>query len=118
MGLFDLFSTTKNYQQIYCDELEEKLEKERRTEYELLDVRTLAEFKSGHIPGAKHFDMMDPSFLKRIEKLDKDKTYYVYCRSGSRSATVCREMGNMGFKNLYNLAGGLIGWGGKISHKS
>ena len=112
----------ETYTEITTNQLSELLEDQRER---ILDIRPLAayngwrlngETRGGHIPGAKHIDMMDRTFMKQIEQLDKDKTYYVYCRSGSRSAAVCREMGNSGFKNLYNLAGGMIGWRGKISY--
>ena len=40
--------------------------------------------------------------------MNKDKTYFVYCRSGNRSGQACKLMGDLGFKNLYNLSGGIM----------
>ena len=48
------------------------------------------------------------------ETLDKSKNYYVYCRSGARSANACAIMNELGFENAYNLLGGIIEWDGDI----
>ena len=54
------------------------------------------------------------SFIKGLEKLDKEKSFFVYCRSGNRSAKACMIMDQMGFSKTYNLLGGMIEWKGKI----
>src|SRR5690606_33984294 len=67
----------------------------------VLDVRTADEYKSGHIEGAVNIDVLDSTtFLNRIAKLEKDKTYLVYCRSGKRSANASTIMLNNGFSSL------------------
>jgi rhodanese-related sulfurtransferase len=76
----------------------------------LLDVRTSGEYRMGHIPGAVLIDLHKPDFHSRIERLEKDKHYYVYCRSGSRSMYACRMMHQNGFEHTYNLARGINGW--------
>ena len=77
----------------------------------VLDVRTADEFKSGHIEGAVNIDVLDSTtFLNRIAKLEKDKTYLVYCRSGKRSANASTIMLNNGFSSLYNMKGGILAW--------
>ena len=76
----------------------------------LLDVRTPAEFAEGHIPGALNLDYRSPSFAGELEKLDKSKTYIVYCRAGNRSANARAVMERMGFINVYNLFGGFLEW--------
>lgn len=76
----------------------------------ILDVRTLPETQSGKIKGALVIDFMSPGFATSIAKLDKEKHYYVYCRSGNRSARACRIMADQGFKHLYNLKGGMMDW--------
>lgn len=82
----------------------------------ILDVRTLAEVEQGIIPNAIHIDIyMGQGFVQELNKLDKSKNYYVYCRSGSRSRQACSIMGQMGFENAYNLMGGIIDWNGEIS---
>jgi rhodanese-related sulfurtransferase len=75
----------------------------------LLDVRTPSEFASGKIRGALNVDVMSATFGTRIAALDKQKTYFVYCRSGSRSAQACKYMAAQGYK-VYNLAGGMSAW--------
>jgi rhodanese-related sulfurtransferase len=76
----------------------------------ILDVRTPEETAAGKIEGAIEINVKDPSFDEKIQALDKDKTYLVYCRSGIRSVTSCGKMSDQGFKNLYNLVGGYTAW--------
>lgn len=80
----------------------------------LLDVRTEYEFEDGHLPEAKLINIMSPDFTTQIAKLEKDKAYYVYCRSGARSASACKYMQSLGFRESYNLRSGIIGWKGKL----
>ena len=77
----------------------------------LLDVRTPEEYEEGHIEGAKLININDPSFIAEVDKLDKDKTYYINCRSGARSGRACQYMASKGFGELINLRGGIIAWG-------
>jgi rhodanese-related sulfurtransferase len=72
----------------------------------LVDVRTAGEFASGTITGATNIDLMSPLFLETISKLDKNKEYFVFCRSGNRSAHVCSILARQGFK-ARNLDGGI-----------
>jgi rhodanese-related sulfurtransferase len=80
----------------------------------ILDVRTPMEAAMGSIPGSLLIDMFSPDFIQKLQALDHDKTYLVYCRSGNRSAQTCSIMAQMGFKDLYNLASGMIGWQGPV----
>jgi rhodanese-related sulfurtransferase len=75
----------------------------------LLDVRTDDEFASGTIKGAKNLDIMSPRFSSEIDKLDKRAEYFVFCRSGNRSAQACSIMVKRGLK-AHNLAGGIGAW--------
>jgi len=72
----------------------------------LLDVRTSGEYGQGSIPGAKNIDYMSPVFAKKTEKLDKDVTYFLFCRSGNRSGQACKLMHKQGF-DVRNLSGGI-----------
>lgn len=72
----------------------------------LLDVRTSSEFLSGSIPKATNIDFLSSEFKRKIAKLDKSKTYYVFCRSGNRSGSAVSFMQKEGFK-AYNLVGGI-----------
>jgi rhodanese-related sulfurtransferase len=79
----------------------------------LLDVRTPEETAQGKIEGTITLDFKNPNFAAEVEKLDKSKTYLVYCRSGNRSGKACKLMAEKGFTNLFNLAGGYLAWTGK-----
>ncbi len=82
---------------------------------EIIDVRTPDEYKEGYIEGAKLINIQDSSkFMKEIEKLPKDKDYYVYCRSGRRSEMACQLMNKAGIENAYNLEGGILDWTGEV----
>lgn len=76
----------------------------------VLDVRTPAEFISGHLANAINIDVEGVQFKSDVAKLDKSKTYAVYCRSGRRSAIATDEMSKLGFKTLFNLEGGTGAW--------
>lgn len=83
----------------------------------VLDVRTQAEVDEGIIPNSIHIDIYKgQGFIDEIEKLDKTKSYYVYCRSGNRSGQACAIMNQLGFDNAYNLVGGFNEWAGEVSH--
>lgn len=80
----------------------------------ILDVRTEDEFNDGYIENAVNIDInKGQAFIYEIEELDKNKNYYVYCRSGARSAKACQIMNELGFENAYNLLGGILDWEGE-----
>jgi len=76
----------------------------------LLDVRTPEEFASGHIAGAVNLDYKSPDFQQDLEKLDKSLIYLVYCRSAVRSGRAVAIMKELGFTNVYDMAGGILQW--------
>ena len=81
----------------------------------IVDVRTEDEFNDGYIANAIHLDIhQGQDFVNAIEALDKGKNYYVYCRSGMRSAKACEIMNQLGFENTYNLLGGILDWEGTV----
>ncbi|CCG53207.1 Rhodanese-related sulfurtransferase [Flavobacterium indicum GPTSA100-9 = DSM 17447] len=81
----------------------------------ILDVRTEEEVASGKIPNSINIDIYKgQGFVYQVEELDKNKTYYVYCRSGARSAQACSIMNQLGFEKTYNLIGGIMQWEGPI----
>ncbi|MBM0129466.1 rhodanese-like domain-containing protein [Segatella copri] len=76
----------------------------------LLDVRTSKEYAEGHLAGAHLLDYLNPeTFDAGISKLDKSRTYYIYCRSGKRSHGACLKMKKQGFK-VYDMEGGILNW--------
>ncbi len=87
------------------------------TDAVILDVRTDEEVAEGIIFGAKQINIQDPAhFMEEIQKLDTSKNYYVYCRSGGRSAQACAVLNSLGIQNTFNLLGGITEWDGRIDH--
>jgi rhodanese-related sulfurtransferase len=81
----------------------------------IVDVRTDDEYNDGIISNAIHIDIhKGQGFIDELKTLDKSKNYYVYCRSGVRSAKACEIMNELGFENAYNLLGGILEWDGEI----
>ncbi|TFH50324.1 MAG: rhodanese-like domain-containing protein [Methanothrix sp.] len=76
----------------------------------ILDVRTPQEYSSGHLKDSINLDFRSPSFLDELARLDRNNVYLVYCRTGIRSGRCVQHMGSMGFRYLYDMAGGLIEW--------
>lgn len=110
----NLFARTQeSYGTVDCSELEQIIAKEGSA-IQLIDVRTEGEHASGHIPNSENINLMGPDFVNKLEFLDKEKTYYVYCASGNRSKSACSQMVNMGFKNVNNVRMGMMGWSGDI----
>ena len=83
----------------------------------VLDVRTEEEVEEGIIPEAIHIDIYQgQGFVDQLETLDKNKTFYVYCRSGGRSAQACAIMNQLGFAHTKNLLGGFSEWTGEVAN--
>ena len=80
----------------------------------ILDVRTIEEFEISRIPKSINIDFYNPEiFMQEIGKLDKERAYYIYCRTGVRSANSCHLMKELGFAKTYNLIGGIVDWKGE-----
>jgi rhodanese-related sulfurtransferase len=77
-------------------------------DYVLLDVRRPDEVAQGVIPGAKHIVLDE--LPAKADMLLKDKPLVVYCAKGGRSAQACAFLAAKGFKELYNLEGGIEAW--------
>ena len=76
----------------------------------ILDIRTPWEFAENHIENAKNLDFTDPNLYEMVEKLDIDRTYIIYCKSGRRSIKMLDIMKDLGFTNVYSIIGGFKGW--------
>jgi len=76
----------------------------------LLDVRTPEEYSEGHISGAVNIDYYSGDFEDRISRLEKQKFYIVYCRSGRRSKAAVGIMMKLGFSDVCNMEGGFRLW--------
>jgi len=81
----------------------------------ILDVRTPDEYEEKHIANSTLINVQEPQqFMSEVEKLDKNKSYFVYCKSGGRSMMACQIMLQSGFKNVVNLDGGITDWHGEV----
>ncbi len=76
----------------------------------IIDVRTPEEFRDGHIEGAVNVDFRSENFGREIDRFDKNKTYFVYCRTGNRSHDALNLMGPLGFHSIVRLEGDITGW--------
>jgi len=76
----------------------------------ILDTRTAGEYSRGHLQNTVFIDFSSPSFKGEIEKLDRNKKYIIYCHSGGRSKTTLNLMKKLGFKEAYNMIGGIVAW--------
>ncbi len=76
----------------------------------IIDVRTPEEFESGHLKGAKNIDWNADDFDSKIAGLDKNVAVFVYCLSGGRSSSAAEKMRSIGFKQVYEMEGGIMKW--------
>ena len=74
----------------------------------LIDVRTPEEIGKGYLNGAVFIDFYDSTFKDQVGTIDRDRPVFVYCAIGGRSWDAAKIMHEMGFKNVYDLKGGII----------
>ena len=102
-----LFTPVKS---INADETKTLIAGQAEGAYTLLDVRQPGEYEGEHIPGAKLIPL--PELKDDHSQLDLRKPVIVYCRSGSRSLAAAQLLSGLGFSDIYNLEGGIMGWQG------
>lgn len=81
---------------------------DKKGDYIILDVRTVAEYEDGHLPGAVFIPVNELDY--RLNEFDRQKKIISYCRSGKRSIAGAIILCNYGFLDLYNMEGGILGW--------
>lgn len=79
-------------------------------DFAILDIRTPGEFQSGHLPNAILIDYYSQEFTDKLSRLDKEKTYLVYCRTGNRSTRSLELFNKLKFQKIYHLSTGIRGW--------
>lgn len=101
------FLNNRKYKSITHQEAKLKLDKEK--DIVLLDVRTKEEYMQNHIPRSilMPLGVLDQEVQNKIPH--KDTTIFVYCRSGSRSASAAKILAKLGYTKVYNL-GGINEW--------
>jgi phage shock protein E len=108
LGIFSMLGST-TYAQVKDIRPADAFEMLDANKAILIDVRTPGEVASGFIKGTSHFiDVSGSDFNKEIARLDKDKTYVIYCRSGARSGRAASMMSASGFSKVYNFKGGMM----------
>jgi len=80
------------------------------SDFVILDIRTPEEYQSGHLQNAVRVDYYSKSFADEIGRLDKEKSYLVYCRSGNRSARSMDLFKKLQFQKIYHLSSGINSW--------
>ncbi|MGI4021647.1 MAG: rhodanese-like domain-containing protein [Janthinobacterium lividum] len=95
--------------EISVQELKEKMD--AGEDFQLIDVREDFEYEMSNLGGE-----LIPLSGIAIEsgKINKDKPVVVMCRSGKRSAAAIMQLEQQGFKDLYNLKGGILAWADEI----
>src|SRR3972149_4328047 len=76
----------------------------------IMDVRTPEEYREGYIENSVNINYLGKTFRNEVLKLDRTKIYLLYCRSGRRSKEVQDIMKGLGFKEVYNMPGGILEW--------
>jgi len=76
----------------------------------ILDVRTAEEFAAGHLKGARNIDIRQQDAYSKIDKLNPNATYLVYCRTNHRSGMAVDYMMQKRFKTVYQMMDGFPGW--------
>jgi thioredoxin len=98
----------QNFTSVSPAEFSQKITNKNKVQ--IIDVRTPEEFKKEQIAGAINENWNDPNFANNISKYDKSKPIFVYCLSGGRSKKAAEKMANLGFKEIYELQGGIMKW--------
>lgn len=97
-----------------CSQIKEKhiteTSQEELENVVLVDVRTPFEFNEGHLDNSVNIDWLGDDFVSEFEKISKDETIYLYCKSGARSANATKYLDSLGYKDVYNLKGGYIAY--------
>jgi len=99
------------YQDLSAPQFRQMLDRQNNdTDIFLLDIRTPGEYQAGHIRGSVLVDYYARDFVDRLSKLDRERTYLVYCRSGNRSGKSLSVFNRLGFRRVYHLKTGIRGW--------
>lgn len=94
------------YQKISQQEAKDKMAQD---DVVILDVRTAAEYQTGHIPNAVLLPVDTVKTQAESMLPDKEQTLLVYCRSGNRSATASKYLIALGYQNVFDF-GGINTW--------
>ena len=96
------------FYEITTDQLEERIDDEADDNFIIVDIRDDASYDEAHIPGAINIPLNELGY--RVFSLDKTKDIIVYCFTGVTSQVACQILVNAGFKDVYNVVGGIKTW--------
>lgn len=103
--------TKKVIEEIEPKEAFTEIEKNRdNPDFAILDVRTPEEYDKEHIENAGLLNVKSRDFENQLEKMDKNKEYFVYCKAGVRGCKAVDLMKKHGFREVHNIAGGIDKW--------
>ncbi len=106
--LFGGFSKNPHVTVLSREDYKAQLSKEK---VQLVDVRTPAEYKTGHIKGAVNIDYFQSrNFKEALKNFNTEEPIYIYCRSGNRSRKAANLLSKLGFTKIYDLQGGILNW--------
>jgi rhodanese-related sulfurtransferase len=105
--LFSCSSNSQTYSNLKPKDFKAEIEQNAGI---ILDVRTPNEVSTGQIENASTIDFYDKNFKDKIAKIQKDKTVYVYCKSGGRSSKAAKLLVEAGQSKVINLQGGIMAW--------
>jgi rhodanese-related sulfurtransferase len=85
-------------------------ENQGNADFVIIDVRSPGEYAGGRIGNAINIPIQAPDFRARLQDLDREKSYLVYCEVGGRSSKAVGVMKELGFKTVYHLFKGISQW--------
>lgn len=97
---------------VSTEELQERLNKGRKSDSQFIDVREPFEYQTGHVPGFRNVPLSQ--LKKRLQDIDKNKDVVVMCRSGARSMQAARLLKKSGVTKVFNVTGGISRWTGRV----
>lgn len=106
--LVSFFAHAQTVKKLDVQNFEKKLKETKALT--LVDVRTQDEYTQGHLANALLIDIYSRDFKSQVSKLDKAKPVFVYCKAGSRSSSAVDILSDLGFREIYDLNGGIIAW--------
>jgi len=92
--------------------LELAAKRARGDDFDLIDVREPHEYEIARLEGARLIPLA--SLGATVPTLNRDREIIVHCKTGARSAAAVRELQAAGFRNVWNLAGGIAGWSEEV----
>lgn len=83
---------------------------DENSEIVIIDIRPEDDYRKDHIPGAQNLDYDGHDFQRKVERLDRNKKYLIYCKSGVRSEYFMMKMKESGFNDVYAILGVYVAW--------